>query len=364
MESVDGFRIKINDLLLSRTSYEHIDEALKIVGARDLNNNPTSHYLGNRLKDYEALLITVKQMGYYIGLEEAKKANIFERLPQPPYLTNDVLKSKLCTQVDCESDWYIAWLQQLNSGFVYHRKLWEFAYIAQNLYALGALAPGKRGVGFGCGEEPLASLFAKFGASVIATDLDPRESEEQGHGWIEAGAHSTSLDSLKNRKVCPDESLLDNISHEFANMNRIPEHFEGGFDFCWSSCALEHVGSIELGLQFIENSMKTLRPGGVSVHTTEYNLDDGPTVDNWATVLLQRAHMEELQSRLERSGHIVEPFDFDGGGKVLDWLFDVPPWPWDADKLSWRMLEAMAHLKKSIDGFRCTSIGITVRKAY
>ncbi|MBU2768488.1 hypothetical protein HAP94_20520 [Acidithiobacillus ferrivorans] len=82
-----------------------------------------------------------------------------------------MLKSKLCTQADCESDWFIFWLNRLKSGFVYHRKLWEFCYIAQQLYVFGALAPGKSGLGFGCGEEPLPSLWATFGAASTATDL-------------------------------------------------------------------------------------------------------------------------------------------------------------------------------------------------
>ena len=41
---------------------------------------------------------------------------------------------------------------------------------------------------------------------------------------------------------------------------------------------IDRIGSIELGLQFIENSMATLRPGGVAVHTTEFNLEDGETI--------------------------------------------------------------------------------------
>lgn len=366
VEKIEDLKNKVDalqNLLIEKTSYEHIDLATKILGSVSINSMPSPHYLGERLKDYELLMLNVKQMGYYLGLKEAELIGADRQLSEPKLLSEVPLQSKLCTQSDCESEWYFAWLQQLKSSFLYHRKLWEFAYIAQNLYAFGVLKPGKRGLGFGCGEEPLASLFAKFGAVIVATDLDPRESEEQGHGWIEAGAHSSSLEKLYHRNVCPDKTLLSNINHEFANMNRIPKHYEGQFDFCWSSCAMEHIGSIELGLRFIENSMETLRSGGVSVHTTEYNLDDGPTIDNWQTVLFQRSHMEELKTRLEAKGYMVSAFDFDGGGKVLDGLFDIPPWPWDVAKLNWRMLQAITHLKRSIDGFRCTSIGVTVRKA-
>lgn len=271
----------------------------------------------------------------------------------------EVLNSKLCTQRDFESNWCAYWLKELRSGVVLHRKLWEFAYIAQQLYALKVLAPGKQGIGFGCGEEPLPSLFSKFGAASIATDLPPNA--EAGRAWIEAGAHSTSIEKLKRRDICEDEERLELIGHAFVDMNYIPKEFYRGFDFTWSACALEHLGSIKLGLEFIENSLKTLKPGGIAVHTTEFNLDDGETLDNWGTVLFQRSHIENLANNLKAKGFIVQPLDLNGGNRVLDGLFDIPPWPWEAEKLGWTMLDYNCHLKKSIEGFPCTSIGLTIR---
>lgn len=362
---VDALELRIQQLtqyIDQRAGYEGINEATKTLGQKSLKENHNYNYLGERFRDFELALLNIKQMGYHIGLEEAKKSGGFDRMATVTGPRVARLPSKLCTQDDCNSDWYAFWLREMCSGFLYHRKMWEFCYITQQLYSHGAMSDGKRGLGFGCGEEPLSSLFAKYGASVVATDLDPRESQEQGGGWMECAQHGSSLAKISNSNVCPDTSKLANISHEFANMNHIPAHFEGKFDFCWSACALEHIGSIELGLQFIENSMKTLRPGGIAVHTTEYNLDGGETIDNALTVLFQKSHMEILQSRLEKLGYVVAPFNFDGGGGVLDGLFDLPPWPWDVDKLSWRMLENFAHLKRSIGGFACTSVAITVTK--
>ena len=40
----------------------------------------------------------------------------------------------------------------------------------------------------------------------------------------------------------------------------------------WSSCSLEHLGSISHGIEFILNSLKCLKQHGVAVHTTEFNL--------------------------------------------------------------------------------------------
>ncbi|MBU2768543.1 class I SAM-dependent methyltransferase [Acidithiobacillus ferrivorans] len=193
--------------------------------------------------------------------------------------------------------------------------------------------------------------------------LHPEASAASGQGWIEAGAHGGSREKLLHRNICPDEDKQALISHNFADMNAVPEKFHEQFDFCWSSCALEHLGSIEQGLQFIENSMRVLKPGGISVHTTEFNLGNGETIDNWPTVLFQKRHMEVLEQRLTQAGYAVSPFNFDAGDQVLDGLFDIPPWPWDVEKLNWNMLYCYTHLKKSIDGMPCTSIGITVRKS-
>jgi SAM-dependent methyltransferase len=141
-------------------------------------------------------------------------------------------------------------------------------------------------------------------------------------------------------------------------MNDIPRDMDGKYDFCWSVCSLEHVGSIAKGLAFIVNSLRTLKPGGVAVHTTEFNLENGPTVDNWGTVLFQRGHIEELVRYLTSQGHRVAPLDLSTGDGILDGFVDVPPWPWDNTAI-----RARAHLKLCLDGFPCTSIGIIIRKA-
>jgi 2-polyprenyl-3-methyl-5-hydroxy-6-metoxy-1,4-benzoquinol methylase len=350
------------DYVKKKATFEFVDDATRVLGQKTLNGHHNYNYLGERFRDYELALLNIKQMGYYIGLNEAYRNGGFKRMESVIAPVATRLPSKLCTQDDCNSDWYAFWLKEVRSGFVYHRKLWEFAYIAQSLFAHGALKEGKRGLGFGCGEEPLASLFAKYGASIVATDLDPTTSHEQAGGWIECSKHATSIAKVLNSDVCPDQYKLANISHEFADMNAIPAHFNGQFDFCWSACALEHLGSIELGLEFIENSMDTLKPGGLAVHTTEFNLEDGPTIDNMYTVLYQKSHMEQLRVRLKNLGYAVAPFNFDGGSGMMDGLFDLPPWPWDEAKLGWKMQENFAHLKRSIGGFACTSIAIAVMK--
>jgi hypothetical protein len=137
-------------------------------------------------------------------------------------------------------------------------------------------------------------------------------------------------------------------------MNAIPADLAGSFDFCWSTCAFEHLGSIERGLGFVEASLETLRPGGVAVHTTEFNLRDGDeTIDDWPTVLFQKRHIEALAGTLRGRGYRMEPIDFGRGQKVLDGFVDLPPYGPEVSP---------AHLKLLVDGFPCTSIGLIVHK--
>ena len=55
-------------------------------------------------------------------------------------------------------------------------------------------------------------------------------------------------------------------------MNHLPDDLRG-FDFTWSSCALEHLGTLAAGADFVVAQMDCLRPGGVAVHTTEFLVD-------------------------------------------------------------------------------------------
>ena len=122
---------------------------------------------------------------------------------------------------------------------------------------------------------------------------------------------------------------------------------------------------IRKGLDFIENSLHTLRSGGIAIHTTEFNyLDDEHTIDDWPTVLFQKRHFRELAERLESQGHRVAPLDFDVGNKPLDTFIDLPPYHhnWNSYQRDiWK--DEIQHIKVSVDGFAVTCFGIIIRKA-
>ncbi len=199
----------------------------------------------------------------------------------------------------------------------------------------------------------LPGLFAKYGATILATDLPADRPEAKA--WSATNQHAASVEALRNRNICPDDKLLENIDFRPLDMNNIDRDLDGLFDFCWSTCALEHLGSMEKGLSFIRNSLRTLRPGGVAVHTTEFTFDPGPIRDNNATVLFTKDKMLEFVEKLRLEGFSVSELDFSPGDGPLDAYSDIT--------MHFAYVNSrrnLVQLKLSIGGYVCTSIGLII----
>jgi hypothetical protein len=254
----------------------------------------------------------------------------------------------VCRQDSFHQPYFSYWTNRMGEGLRYHRKLWEFVFISQALWERGVCTAGRRGLGFGVGREPLTAMFASEGVFVTATDLEPDGKIEAG--WEATHQHANGKEALRNRVICEDGLFDRNVEFRFCDMNAVSDDLVG-YDFCWSACALEHLGSIEKGLAFIERSVDCLAPGGWAVHTTEYNVSsDDETVDNLGTVLFRKQDFEALAARLRAKGHEVAPIDWDAGEGPVDRYLDMPPYRHDP------------HLKMMLMGFATTSIGIIVRR--
>lgn len=259
-----------------------------------------------------------------------------------------MIASRLCTQDQLRSAEYATWCRQMRDLPRMHRKQWEFCFVAEALSKAGALYPGARGLGFGVGQEPLPSLFASYGCEIVATDLD--EEQAQQTGWANSRQHMKTLQMMNSRGICRQEAFDRLVSMKIADMNDIPTDFQD-FDFTWSSCSLEHLGSLEHGLEFVRNSLKCLRPGGMAVHTTEYNVSsDNDTVSKGGTVIYRRQDIERLAEALRAEGHEIT-LDFDPGHGPADVYVDVPPYC------------NAPHLKLALWQFTTTSIGLVIRKS-
>ena len=211
-----------------------------------------------------------------------------------------------------------------------------------------ALKPGRRGLGFGCGKEPLAAVMANLGCTVVATDLDTQTATKQG--WAATNQHAGQLEDLFRQGVCNWNTFNQRGSIQNVNMNQIPKSLKD-FDFVWSSCAFEHLGSIEHGLEFVINSVNCLRPGGVAVHTTEFNLSSNDdTLESDTLVLFRKRDIEKLITRLEKNGFSVAPLNLTVGERVEDGFVDLPPF------------KSAPHLKLAVMGYLTTSIGLIITR--
>jgi SAM-dependent methyltransferase len=304
-------------------------------------------------REAHALRLSVKALGAELARQRcaAGLAGPAARLPPEPVAVG--LGSRSCRQADIEHDWLRHWCGRLGIWPAYHRKVWEVCFIAQAAWEAGALQPGRRALGFAVGREPLPSLFAAAGAEVVATDLPARD--RRAREWVRtgqnAGADGADGAAAARRALFrPDlvgaEEFDARVRFRAADMRRIPpDLLRGGFDLVWSACAMEHLGGLGRGADFVLEALRCLRPGGVAVHTTELNLDEA---GDDGTAAGEEGPLDAFVD-LPPFGH-EGLADGGGGGGVS------PPGGSGAGFPA-------PHLRLSIRGYPATSVGILVRAA-
>jgi hypothetical protein len=263
----------------------------------------------------------------------------------------ELLKSKICTESDFHKEWFQHWVDKTKCDPVtIHRKTWEYATITQALYERKMLKPGLKGLGFGVGKEPLPSLFAHLGCEVLATDIGPET--EQGRSWQACGGNLSNLNELHLDYICDKDTFLKNVSYRVVDMNQIPKDLYNKFDFTWSNCSFEHLGSIKNGQEFIIEQMKCLKKGGWAVHTTEFNISSNhDTTELSGIVLFRRRDIEALINRLHKSGYHVEELDTSMGNTKADYFVDVEPYTHNP------------HLRLKVYEYVSTSIILIIQKS-
>lgn len=319
-----------------------------------LGREPDDAGLAHNLQRLSAHALTTRQVAE-VFMDSSEFLHLqmsFADLAEPDLLRGprSWLSSHACVQREIEGRTFRYWATRLRDrpGKL-HRKLWEWCYIVQALYERGILKPDARGLGFAVGTEPLTSLFASLGCEIVATDLDSAFANEAG--WVATNQNASGLADLNVRGICPTPILASKVAFRPVDMRSIPDDMRG-FDFLWSSCAMEHLGSLKNGLDFVERSLQCLRPGGYAVHTTELNCDsDELTFESTTDVVYRRADLTRLAHDLLADGHEVAPLDFDSGDGPADLRVDEPPY------------QGRNCLKLRIGGFASTSFGLIIRKS-
>jgi FkbM family methyltransferase len=333
-----GYRFVLSDDL---NRYYVADEHSELAEA--LRAAPVGPAFG-RSRSPELTKLLLERSG---GEQFDPQRSVFLGLDQPtPTLQSPT--SQLCTESQLREPVYRVWCDALREAPTLHRKQWEYVYILQALAIRGMLEPGRRGLGLGCGCEPLAAAMASRGCEIVATDLDATAAA--GLGWIETDQHASALEDLNARGICDPELFRQRVSFRAEDMNRISPDLLN-FDFVWSSCAFEHLGSIRHGLEFVVNAMRCLRSGGVAVHTTEFNLTSNyRTVETHNLVVFRRYDMEQLIRTLEHAGHAVASLNLNPGSGPVDRFVDLPPY------------RSEPHLRLRMDRYVLTSIGLIIER--
>jgi hypothetical protein len=255
--------------------------------------------------------------------------------------------SQLCTQEQIDHPIYREWCETWKHSPIYHRKQWEFVYICQVLKQHGSLERGKRGIGFGVGREPLSAIFATYGIDVLATDAPNGSSS----AWGRTEQYAAGMKELLWPEICSAELLAEQVRFMSVDMNNIPKNLrQGEYDFAWSACSLDHLGTLQAGLDFIYQSLKCVKPGGIGVYTTEYNMSSNvDTITHGPTVIYRRKDLEVFADILRNVGYDPAPFDFDTGDLPHDSYIDKPPY------------QQTPHLRMYYRNIATTSVGLYVR---
>jgi hypothetical protein len=261
----------------------------------------------------------------------------------------EFMRYSTCSSADFFHPRYRELCELIGIPVIFNRKMWEWVCIVHTLLTAGVLAEGKCGLAFGVGREPLPALFARFGATVVATDAP--DDIAVATGWKIGDQFSGSVEHLRYPEIVSDDVFARKVSHRPCDMNAISADLSG-FDFTWSSCSFEHLGSLEAGIQFVINSVeKTLKSGGIACHTTEFNLSsETETMESGPTVIYRRKDMEELVDRLRARGHTVKPFAIAPDSHFLDYYVDAPPFG------------SNPHFKLLLEKFVATSVSIIVQR--
>ena len=166
----------------------------------------------------------------------------------------------------------------------FHRKQWEFAMILLALRRGGVLHPDAVGLSMGSGKERLLYAVAQHVQRVVATDLYDLQTE-----W--ETAHTQDPDRyIKEDKPFPvDDAKLQGLRMDMRSLD-----FEDRtFDFCYSSCAIEHIGGRDDFLKHLAEVYRVLKDGGIYALTTE--LHYGPeTIEHAHNYYFSPAYVADL----------------------------------------------------------------------
>ncbi len=163
------------------------------------------------------------------------------------------------------ADWFVPELdriirQDLHEFPRFHRKQWEFATVFHVLKSLGLLEPTNSALSMGGGKERLSYAVASRIKHLFITDLYDAQTM-----WDCARTEDPERFIKSDMPFPVDPSRLSALRMDMRKL----EFPDASFDFCYSSCAIEHIGSDKDFQSHLKEVNRVLKEGGIYVFTTE-----------------------------------------------------------------------------------------------
>ncbi len=231
---------------------------------------------------------------------------------EPPSLYHPV--SQGWTPAQCAQPAFDEWMQALRQPAEPTQSNWEAVYVLQALRCYGALRLGASGLGLGVEGQSLPALLAAHGCSVLATARHEDDLPDADPGL--------ALEELLRPHICPPAQFFDLVHFTTIDVAAITPAITG-FDFLWSSGVADRAATVQKYLQFVEDSMVCLKPGGVAVHLFRRGRCTGALATGGFA--LARPDIERIALSLVSRGHEAAQLKFGYRAKTgLEVLAEVP----------------------------------------
>ena len=173
-----------------------------------------------------------------------------------------------------------------------NRRQWEFSIIYLALERAGFLKPNTRGLAMGAGTERLIYAIAPKVDKAVITDL-----YGMSGGWQGLDTPDPQELILAKAPWEIDPNRLEALPMDMRDL-KFPDD---SFDFCWSTGAIEHIGSDDDFIKHFNEVWRVLKPGGMYALTTACILgaDTARIPNNYYFApqhLLDLAHESRLQT--------------------------------------------------------------------
>jgi hypothetical protein len=200
------------------------------------------------------------------------------------------------------------WLARLRPKGKSGVEHWRKVFTLQALRRYGMLEEGAVGIGFEPSPSGVPAALAAMRTKVVAA-FPTRPGRQLAPAMLKRDPAT--------RAPCDRATFEENVTARIVPWRRISEDLVN-FDFLWSGRANESLYSVAAAVQFVEDAMACLRPGGLAVHVMSYDLaPGGRSTPSTERIRLHQGDVERIALNLVSRGHEVAQFKIHAEDPIL-----------------------------------------------